>query len=128
MRVASERIELALYERALALEAGEGADSVWDQEELPLLPPMTFEQASMLLHLARRREALGDHWGRLAARKRVGPPSSVEIGIERRIWWEREQRRLRGDHYEETGNWFLPGEEVADVLAPQRRRAGKKGG
>jgi hypothetical protein len=128
VRVAAERLEAALLERASASLEGAGADDLWGAEELPPLPEMNAEQAMMLLHLHRRREALGDEWGRYASRRRRGPLSSSEIAIERQIWWtvemakreaaaEREKRGVaRVRHYERTGNWFLPGEEVEEAL------------
>jgi hypothetical protein len=132
-RIASERLEAALHGRALAALRGEGADDVWQEEEFAALPAMTIDQAMMLLRLHRRHDLLGDGWGRLGARKRRGPLSSEEIGIERRIWWTREQEReradalrreaalRRADRYERTGNWFLPGEQIPEALGVERR-------
>lgn len=126
--VASDRLEWAVRERTERSFACAGEDDLWDDEELPPMPPVTFDQALMLLRLYHRREALGEEWGRLATRRpRRGPMSSQEIAIERKIWWAVEQERraaqaarvargeTRARHYEETGNWFLPGEEVVEV-------------
>ncbi|MDB5667984.1 MAG: hypothetical protein JWL74_934, partial [Alphaproteobacteria bacterium] len=135
LAIASDRLERAANERANAALAGDGADDLWSEEEFGELPVMTIDQVLMLLRAHMRREALGDEWGRLATRKRRGAMSSVEIGIERKIWrdGEKERRRVaevrrvraerRAREYEETGNWFLPGEEVPDAL----REKGKKG-
>jgi hypothetical protein len=133
-RLASDRLLLAANERARAALCGDGADDLWLEEDFAALPAMTIDQVLMLLRLHHRREALGDEWGRLGTRKRRGALSSNEIAIEREIWWhaEQERRRIeadkreraarRGEEYERTGNWFLPGEEVADVLGPKAGR------
>lgn len=137
--MASDRLEWAVRERFEQAMDGSGPDDLWADAELPPLPPMTMDQALMLLRLYQRREALGDEWGRYATRKRRGPLSSNEIAIERRIWWITEQaqreaaaaRVARGEararRYEETGNWFLPGEEVPDALAPGGKKAKRSG-
>ncbi|WP_166040969.1 hypothetical protein [Sphingosinicella sp. YJ22] len=138
LEVATERLEAALMERALASQCSDGADDLWLEEALGPLPAMTFEQAIMLLELHGRRQALGDEFGRYATRKRRGPLSSAEIQTERRIWFtlekerraldlvRRERAALRADEYEATGNWFLPGEEVPDAL--RVRGKGRKRG
>ncbi len=125
---ASDRLHGALFSRMDEALMGEGADDLWGERELPPLPPMNVDQAMMLYRLIVRREALGEEWGRYASRRRRGPLSSKEIAIERQIWWTvelekraaQERRRARGvaraRHYEETGNWFLPGEEVGEAL------------
>jgi hypothetical protein len=140
-KVASERLEWVLRERVEHALAGAGANDLWYEKDLPPMPEVTFDQALMLLRLYHLREALGEEWGRYARRRRRGPLSSNEIAIERQIWWAaerekragQERRRARGEararHYEETGNWFLPGEEVPDALAEGRegaRTGGKK--
>ena len=125
---ASDRLHDALFSRMDEALMGEGADDLWGQRELPPLPAMSVDQAMMLYRLMVRREALGEEWGRYASRKRRGPLSSNEIAIERQIWWTAEKERreaqerwrargvARARHYEETGNWFLPGEEVGEAL------------
>jgi hypothetical protein len=92
---------------------------------------MTADQALLLLELHRRNAALGSEWTRLSKRKRRGPLSSEEIAIERRIYWHAEQRKreaqerrqaraaARADHYEQTGNWFLPGEPPVEGFPPK---------
>lgn len=140
--IAADRLELALNERAKAALACDGADDLWLEEDFGALPPMTIDQVLMLFRQHRRHELLGDEWGRYATRKRRGAMSSDEIAIERRIWWERQNRldeaeRLRieaaarrGERYERTGNWFLPGEEVPDALGgggdSKRRRPSRE--
>lgn len=135
-KIASERLELAVLERSDAALSGHGPDSVWMDAEPGPLPPMSTEEMLMLLNLHRRWEALGDGWmGRLEARKRRGGRwSSAEWTIERDIWFAQQKERraaqdkreargiARGQAYEETGNWFLPGEVVPDAL-----REGEKG-
>lgn len=129
---ASDRLHDVLFERLQEALAGEGAHDLWCEKEFSPLPPMTVDQALMLYRVMVRREALGEEWGRYASRKRRGPLSSNEIAIERRIWWtiekgkrDAEAERIargvaRARHYEETGNWFLPGEEAGEALAPER--------
>jgi len=136
LAIASDRLERAANERANAALCGDGAGDLWVEEEFGALPVMTIDQLLMLLRAHWRRQALGDYWGRFAGRKRRGPLSSQEIAVERRIWWddEEERRRVarmrreraerRGEEYERTGNWFLPGEEVPEAL----RGKGKKRG
>ncbi len=135
LTIASDRLERAANERANAALCGDGADDLWIEEEFGDLPIMTMDQVLMLLRSHWRRAALGEEWGRFASRKRRGAMSSAEIAIERTIWWDGEEERRRVDsmrraradrrarEYEETGNWFLPGEEVPDAL----RERGKKG-
>ncbi|MFN3726206.1 MAG: hypothetical protein ACK4SZ_07870 [Allosphingosinicella sp.] len=132
--IASDRLEGALHERATAALCGDGADDLWAEEELGGLPEMTVDQALMLLRFHMLRDSLADEWGRYATRKRRGPLSSAEIGIERQIWWVREEERRRLDEvrrkragrrataYEKTGNWFLPGEKVPDALRERGRK------
>jgi hypothetical protein len=136
--IASDRLERALNERSAAALCGDGADDLWLDEDFGALPAMTIDQCLMLFRQHRRHELLGEEWGRYAARKRRGPLSSNEIAIERRIWWEREQalRKVeamkieraarRAERYEETGNWFLPGEEVPDALRETGRGRKKR--
>lgn len=134
LAIASDRLERAANERANAALCGDGADDLWAEEEFGDLPVMTIDQLLMLLRAQWRRQALGDYWGRFAGRKRRGPLSSQEIAVERRIWWddEEERRRVarmrreraerRGEEYERTGNWFLPGEEVPEALRVKGRK------